>query len=103
MPEDSNLLQQMYLTRAELDQLFTSNINKEQQSARLTLKALLETTSTPNNNFMVYLQKHVKVASLLPQKPVLPDPNKSILANEKIGQHLEMKRLQRTARRNYFG
>ena len=29
----------MYLTRAELNQLFTSNINKEQQSARLELKA----------------------------------------------------------------
>ena len=28
----------MYLTRAELNQLFTSNINEEQKSARLTLR-----------------------------------------------------------------
>ena len=59
VPENSNLLQQMYLTRAELNQLFTSNINDKQQSARLTLKALLETTSTPKNNIIVYPQKHV--------------------------------------------
>ena len=38
MPENSNLSQQMYLTRAELNQLFTSNINEEQKSARLTLR-----------------------------------------------------------------
>ena len=43
----------MYLTRAELNQLFTSNINEEQQSARLTLKALLETMPTPKNNDIV--------------------------------------------------
>ena len=49
----------MYLARAELNQLFTSNINDKQQSARLTLKALLETTSTPKNNIIVYPQKHV--------------------------------------------
>ena len=30
VPENSNLLQQMYLTRGELNQLFTSNINEEQ-------------------------------------------------------------------------
>ena len=54
VPENSNLLQQMYLTRAELNQLFTSNINEEQQSARLT--ALLETTSTFKNNIIVYPQ-----------------------------------------------
>ena len=46
VPERSKLLQQMYLARAELNQLFASNINERQQSARLTLKALLETTST---------------------------------------------------------
>ena len=34
-------------TRAELNHLFTSNINEDQQSARLTLRSLLETTSTP--------------------------------------------------------
>ena len=54
VPENSNLLQQMYLTRAELNQLFTSNISEEQQSARLTLKVLLETTSTLKNNIIVY-------------------------------------------------
>ena len=29
VPENSNLLQQMYLTRAQLNKLFTSNINEE--------------------------------------------------------------------------
>ena len=60
MPENPNSLQQMYLIRAELNQFFTSNISEEQQSARLTLKALLETTSSPENNIIVYPQKHVK-------------------------------------------
>ena len=64
----------MYFTRAELNQLFTSNINEEQQSARLTLKALLETTSTPKNNITVYCQKHVKLTSSLPQKPEQAEP-----------------------------
>ena len=64
----------MYLTRAELNQLFTDNINGEQQSARLTLKALLEITSTPKNNIIVYTPKHANLTSLLPQKPVLPEP-----------------------------
>ena len=54
VPENSNLLQQMYLTRVELNQLFTTNISEEQQSARLTLKALLERTPTPKNNIIVY-------------------------------------------------
>ena len=41
----------MYLIiRAESNHLFTSNINEEKQSARLTLKALFETTSTSKNN-----------------------------------------------------
>ena len=52
VPERSKLLQQMYLARAELNQLFTSNIN-ERQSARLTLKALLETTSTAKIMYFV--------------------------------------------------
>ena len=65
-----SMCQKMYLTRAELNQLFTSNINEEQQSARLTL----ETTSFPKNNITVYPQKHVKQTSSLPQKPVLPEP-----------------------------
>ena len=60
------LLPQMYLKGAELNQLFISNINDEQQPARLTLKALLETTSTPQNNFIIYSQKHVKLTSSLP-------------------------------------
>ena len=47
VPEIYNLLQQMYLTRYKLNQLFTSNINKEQQYTRLTLKALLEKTLSP--------------------------------------------------------
>ena len=64
----------MYLTRAELNQIFISNISQEQQSARLTLKALLETTSTPKNNIIVYPQKHVKLTLSLPQKSVLPEP-----------------------------
>ena len=50
----------MYLTRAELSQLFTSSINEEQQSTRLRLKALLETTSTPKNNVIVYFTKACK-------------------------------------------
>ena len=54
VPENSNLLQQMYLTRVELNQLFTTNISEEEQSARLTLKALLERTPTPKNNIIVY-------------------------------------------------
>ena len=74
VPENSNSLQQMYLTRAELNQLFTSNINEEHQSTRLTLKALLETTSTLKSNIIVYPQKHVKLTSLLPHRPVLPEP-----------------------------
>ena len=64
----------MYLTRVELNQLFTSNINKEQQSKRLALKALLVTTSTPKNDVIVYPQKDVNLVSLSPQKPVLPEP-----------------------------
>ena len=53
VPERSKLLQKMYLARAELNQLFTSNINERQQSARLTLKALLETTSTTKIMYFV--------------------------------------------------
>ena len=64
----------MYVARAELNQLFTSNISEEQQSARLTLKTLLETPSTFKNNIIVYPQKHVKLTPSLPQKPVLPEP-----------------------------
>ena len=76
--ESSNLLQQMYITRAEVNHLFTSNISGEEQSARLKLKALLETPSiTPQNNVIVYPQKHVKLSSSSPQKPVLPEPKKS--------------------------
>ena len=74
VPENSNLLQQMFLTRAELNKLFNSNINEEQQSPRLTLKALLETTSTLKNNVTVCPQMHVKLTSSLLQKPVLPEP-----------------------------
>ena len=59
----------MYLTRAELNQLFTSNISEEQQSARLMLKALLEIPSTPQNNIIVYLQNHFKLTSSLPPEP----------------------------------
>ena len=73
MPEKYNLLQQRYITRAELNQLWTSNINEQQQSARLTLKALLETMSTPTNNVIVYPQKHVKLTSSLSQKPELTE------------------------------
>ena len=40
----------------------------------MTLKALSETTSTSQNNIIVYPQKNVKLTSLLPQKPVLPEP-----------------------------
>ena len=64
----------MYLTRAELNHIFPSSISEGQQSGRLTLKALLEITSTPNNNMIVYPQKHVKRTSSLPQKTVLPEP-----------------------------
>ena len=60
VPENSNSLLQIYLTRAELNQLFTSNISEEQQSARLTLKTLLETRSTLKNNVIVYPQKACK-------------------------------------------
>ena len=55
-----NLLHQMYLARVELNQLFTSNISEKHQSARLALKALLETMSSPKNNIIVYSQKGVK-------------------------------------------
>ena len=34
---------------------------------------MLETTSTPKNNIIVYPQKYVKLTSSLPQKPVLPE------------------------------
>ena len=61
----------MYFTKAEL---CASNINEEQQSARLILKALLETVPTPKNNAIVYPPKHVKLTSSLPQKPVLGEP-----------------------------
>ena len=44
----------MYLARVELNQLFTSNISEKHQSARLALKTLLETMSTPKNNVIVY-------------------------------------------------
>ena len=64
----------MYLTRAELNKLFNSNTNEEQQSPRLTLKALLETTSTLKNNVTVCPQMHVKLTSSLLQKPVHPEP-----------------------------
>lgn len=50
----------MYLARVELNQLFTSNISEKHQSARLALKALLETMSTLKNNVIVYSQKGVK-------------------------------------------
>ena len=63
----------MYHGRAELNQFFTSNISEEQQSARLTLKALLETTPIPKNNIIAYPQKYVKLTSSLTQKPVLPE------------------------------
>ena len=72
--ENSNLLQQIYLAKAELNYLFSSNINGEQQSARLTLKAMLEITPTLQNNVIVYPPKHVKVTSSLSQKSVLPKP-----------------------------
>ena len=73
MPENPNLSQQTFLTRAELNQFFTSNISKEQQSARLTLKGFLGTTSTLKNNVIVYNQKLVKLTSSLPQKRVVPE------------------------------
>ena len=74
VPENFNLLQQMFLARVKLNQLFTSNISEEQQSARRTLKTLLETMSTFKNNVIFYLPKHVKIMSSLLQKPVLPEP-----------------------------
>ena len=64
----------MYHTRAELNQFFTSNISEKQQSATLTLNALLITTSIPKNNIIAYPQKYAKLTSSLTQKPVLPEP-----------------------------
>ena len=59
----------MYHTRSELNQFFTSNISEEQQSATLTLKALLEITSIPKNNIIVYPHKYVKLTSSLTPEP----------------------------------
>ena len=61
----SNLLQQI-LTITKLNQLFTSNISEEQQSARLTGNSIY-----PKSNVTICLQKHVKLTSLLTQKPRL--------------------------------
>ena len=48
------------LIKAEFNQLFTSNMNKKQQSARSTLQPL-ETTSTFKNNVIVYAFKTCKI------------------------------------------
>ena len=58
VPENSNLRQQVYLTIAELNQLFTSNIDEEQQSSRLTLKAFLE-TMLPPKIMLLFIRKSI--------------------------------------------
>ena len=71
--ESSYILQQIYLTKKEIKNLFNCCVAEKSKSNQMTPKAMLETTSTVTSLY-VPQQKQVSLTGTLPRKPFLPEP-----------------------------
>ena len=71
--ESSYILQQIYLTKKEIKNLFNCCVSEKSKSNQMTPKAMLETTSTVTS-LRIPQQKQVPLTETLPRKPFPPEP-----------------------------
>ena len=71
--ESSYILQQIYLTKKEIKNLFNCCVAEKGKSSQMTPKAMLKTISSVTSLY-VPQQKQVSLTRYLPRKPFLPEP-----------------------------
>ena len=71
--ESSYILQQIYLTKKEINNLLNCCASEKSKSSQMTPKAILETISTVTS-LRIPQQKQVTLTETLPRKPFLSKP-----------------------------
>ena len=75
--ESSYILQQIYLTKKEIKNLFNCCVSEKSKSSQITPKVILEITPTVTS-LHVPQQKQVSLTETLSRKPFLPKPQNDL-------------------------